>query len=322
MDLKSWLYTITSTIQRFLRNQGTDMAAALTYYTVLTIFPALLCIVSLMKLSGIGDVLVPKLTGLISQASSDEFLTDTLVGLIESFFSSAGAGLGLAIGILAAAWAASGYVAAFTRVMNRAYRVLEGRNPVRLKAQQFALTIILLICMSTLLLALVVSGDVAGWIAGQFAALSGVVHLWDRLRWPITIALVMVLIDVLYYFCPNVRFPRFRPLSYGSIVAALAGIIAVVGFRFYAANFGSYDATYGALAGAIIALWLIWLTNLALVAGAHLDLEVLRTRQLLQGLPAERAPVLPPKSAKGIDKKIGRDNKLAAKGNELRLRGQ
>ena len=108
MDLKSWLYTITATIQRFLRNQGTDMAAALTYYTVLTIFPALLCIVSLMKLSGIGDVLVPKLTGLISQASSDEFLTDTLVGLIESFYSSAGAGLGLAIGILAAAWAASG----------------------------------------------------------------------------------------------------------------------------------------------------------------------------------------------------------------------
>lgn len=131
----------------------------------------------------------------------------------------------------------------------------------------------------------------------------------------------MVLIDVLYYFCPNVRFPRFRPLSYGSIVAALAGIIAVVGFRFYAANFGSYDATYGALAGAIIALWLGEADKSGAGGRSPFDLEVLRTRQLLQGLPAERAPVLPPKSAKGIDKKIGRD-KLAAKGNELRLRGQ
>lgn len=318
MGLKTWVYTINATIQRFLRNQGTDMAATLTYYMVLAIFPALLSLVSLLKLSGIGDVLVPKLTELIVQTSVDDSLTEILVGIIEGFFSSSGAGVALAVGVLAAAWAASGYVAAFCRAMNRTYRVLEGRNPIRLKVQQVALTILMLVSMAVFGLALVVSGNIADWIAGQFDALSGAVLLWDRLRWPVTITLLMILIDVLYYFSPNVQFPRFRPLSFGSILAALAGLIAVVGFSFYASNFGSYDATYGALAGVIITLWLIWLTNLALIAGAHLDLEVLRTRQLLRGLPAEREPVLPPKNAKGVAKKTRKDNTVAAKGNQLR----
>lgn len=322
ISAKNWVYIILSTIQRFNRNKGTDMAATLTYYSVLAVFPALLSLVSLLKLSGIGDLVIPRLTDTITEISTDKELNTTVVGIVQDFFSRSGAGIGLAIGVLTAAWAASGYVAAFTRAMNRIYGIIEGRNPIKLKILQFAVTFALLVLMAAVLLAIVVSGDIADWIATQSQHLEGAVQVWQWLRWPLIIVLVMVMIGILYHVCPNVRFAHFRPLSYGAVVAALTGLIAVAGFSFYASNFGRYDATYGALAGAIIALWLVWLTNLALILGVHLDLEVLRTRQLLRGLAAEREPLLELKDTTRVAKRTRQLNKNAAKGNQLRLGSQ
>ncbi len=322
MSISGWTYTFVSTLQRFSRNKGNDMAATLTYYTVLAVFPALLALVSLLRLSGIEDLVIPWLTELLGSVSTDQAFNQTVVGIVQGFFSRSGATFGLAAGVLTAAWAASGYVAAFSRAMNRIYGVVEGRNPIKLKASQFGITIVLLVGMALLLLAMVLSGRVADWLTGNSQYLGGVVQVWQWLRWPLIIVLVIGLISVLYYVCPNVRFPRFRPLSYGAIVATLTALIAVAGFSFYASNFGSYDVTYGALAGAIIALWLVWLINLALIIGAHLDLEVLRSRQLMQGLPAEREPMLRLKNSAGVSKKTRQQNKIAAKGNRLRLGGQ
>lgn len=312
-------YVVGSTLQRFSANQGTDLAATLTYYTILALFPGLLAVVSLMKLSGIGNTLVPALTELIEQAVPDEGSVDLLVDIIEGFFSSAGAGLGLVIGVATAVWAASGYIAAFARAMNITYGVSEGRNPVKLKLQQFGLTAVVLISVVLLLVAVVISGDAAGWLGGLIGVGDAPLRVWNLAKWPAILLIIMVLVAVLYHFTPNVVFPRFRFLSLGAVVAVLVAIAATAGFSFYAANFGSYDATYGALAGIIIGLWLVWLLNLALVFGAQLDAEVLRTKQLRAGLAAERSIQLPPRGIAGIEKQQAAADRLAALGHEIRL---
>ena len=261
---------------------------------------------------------MPALTDLIEQAVPDEGTVTILVDVIEGFFSSAGAGLGLVIGIATALWAASGYVAAFARAHNHIYDIVEGRHPLRLKLQQLGLTALVLGTVVLLLVAMVVSGDVAGWI-GELVGLGRTpVVVWGYVKWPVMLAIVMGLVAVLFHWTPNVVFPKFRPITVGSIAAVLVAIIAVTGFSFYAANFGSYDKTYGTLAGVIIALWLVWLVNLALVFGAQLDAEKLRTRQLVAGEPAEREPLLPPRAAGGIVKAERKADKLAAAGHELR----
>lgn len=318
MDAASWRYTLKSTMQRFSANQATDMAATLTYYTVLAMFPALLSLVSILKLSSVGDTLMPALTQMIAQAVPDEATAGVIVDIIEGFFSSSGAGLGLAIGVLTAAWSASGYIAALSRAMNRIYQVEEGRNSLALKVQQFGLTIVVLVSMAVLVAGLVLSGGVASWLGDLVGFGEGALAVWGIAKWPVMLALVMMLIAVLYHFSPNVKLPRFRPVSYGSIVAVLVAIIAVAGFSFYAVNFSSYDATYGALAGLIIGLWLLWLTNVAIVLGAHLDMEVLRTKQLLAGAPSEREADLEPRQSAGILKQTQKDDRLAAQGHELR----
>lgn len=322
LDRRGWKYVAKSTMQRFSANQGTDLAATLTYYTVLALFPGLLAIVSLMKLSGIGQTMVPALTELIEQAVPDEGTVEILVGVIEGFFSSAGAGIGLVIGIATAVWAASGYIAAFARAHNKIYDIVEGRNPVKLKLQQLALTALVLASVILLLVAMVVSGDLASWVGDLIGLGTTTVTVWNIAKWPVMLAIVMGLVAILFHWTPNVAFPKFKPISIGSIAAVLVAIIAVSGFSFYAANFGSYDKTYGTLAGVIIALWLVWLVNLALIFGAHLDAEALRTKQLAAGEPAEREPLLPPRAVVGIEKAEQKADKVAAEGHEIRVEAQ
>lgn len=322
LDSRGWKYVAKATLQRFTANQGTDLAATLTYYTVLALFPGLLAIVSLMKLSGIGETLVPAMTEILEQAVPDQGTVDVLVGIIEGFFSSAGAGLGLVIGIATALWAASGYIAAFTRAHNRIYDVIEGRGALKLKLQQLALTAVVLVSVVLLLIAVVVSGDLAGWIGDLVGLGSAAVQVWNIAKWPVMVLIMMGLVAILYHWTPNVSFPKFRPISVGSVVAVLVAIIAVAGFSFYAMNFGSYDKTYGTLAGAIIALWLVWLVNLALIFGAHLDAELLRTRQLAAGEAAERGPLLPARDVDGIIKAEKKADKVAAEGHEIRLEAE
>lgn len=315
----SWLHIVKSTIQRFTANQATDIAATLTYYTVLALFPGLLAIVSIIKLSGVGDRLMPELTRLIQEGVPDDGTAQTLVGIIDGFFSSSGAGFALVLGIITAVWAASGYIAAFTRAMNRVHEVEEGRNAIKLKLFQLLLTIIVLVSAVLVLGGLVLSGSVAQWVGDRIGLGNAVVRVWDIAKWPLLLALVMIVVAALYHWTPNVKKPKFQPISPGSTLAVLIAIIAATGFSFYAANFGSYDKTYGTLAGVIIALWLMWLTNLALLVGAHLDEEIIRVRQLHRGMAAERDPLLPPRENAGIVKKQEKANKLAAEAHQIRM---
>lgn len=290
------------------------MAAALTYYTVLAVFPALLCLVSVLKISGMGDTLVPQLSALLNEAIPDPQVAATAVGVVTAFFDSSGAGLGLLAGIVTALWSASGYVGAFTRAANRTYEVVEGRGAVRLKATQLAITATLLLGAAAAVAAMTLTGSVASWLAGQWGLGDDIVWVWNLARWPLVVLVAMTLVGVLFRFTPNVVLPRRRPLTPGSVLAVVVAVGAAWGFSAYARAFGSYDATYGTLAGVIIGLLGLWLVNLAMVIGVHLDAQRLRMGQVEAGdLVARRQVGAEPREVSGIIAKQRQANELASR---------
>ena len=297
----SWRFTVKSAVAEFQRDQCTDLAAALTYYAVLSLFPALLAIVSLLGVVGQGESTVNALLDLVRSIGQGD-VADQLRGPISDMVKAGGAGLTLVVGILGALWSASGYVGAFGRAMNRIYQVDEGRPVVKLRATQFGLTLVLVIMASLVLLGLVVSGGVARAVGDAIGLGGTAVTVWNVAKWPVILVIVAAMVALLYYATPNVRQPRFRWVSVGAGIAILTWVVASVGFGLYVSNFGSYNKTYGALAGVIVFLLWLWLTNLALLLGAEVDAEMERARQLQAGIEAEESLQLPPRDTRQSDK--------------------
>ena len=194
-----------------------------------------------------------------------------------------GAGLTVILGLLGALWAASGYVGAFSRAMNRIYEVTEGRPFWRMRPMQIFVTVTNVVLCATALVILIVSGPVAESIGNAIGVGDDLVTIWDWAKWPVLALVVMVIVALLYYATPNVDFTRFRVISVGAFVAILVWLVASIGFAFYVANFGSYNKTYGSVAGVVITLLWLWITNLALLFGAELDAELERGRELQLG---------------------------------------
>ncbi|KUI24097.1 ribonuclease BN [Mycobacterium sp. IS-1742] len=298
----SALYVLRKTAREFGKDQCTDLAAALTYYAVLSLFPAVLVMVSLLGVFGQGKRTTDALLEIVSDVAPASTV-DTLRPTIEQLVNSPSAGFALVIGILTALWSASGYVGAFGRAMNRIYEVAEGRPIWKLRPLQLVLTFAALLGAALVAFMLAVSGPVAEAVGNAIGLGEAAVTAWSIGRWPVILLLVIIAVAVLYYATPNVQQPKFRWISLGAALAILTWIVASVGFGFYVANFGSYNKTYGTLAGVIIFLLWIWITNLALLFGAELDAELERGRQLQAGLPAERELQLPPRDTRVIEKK-------------------
>jgi membrane protein len=313
----SFFYVLRKTAREFSHDQCTDIAAALTYYAVLSLFPALLVMVSLLGVFGQGRRTTDAMLDIISDVAPASAV-DTLRPTVQQLVESPSAGFALVIGILTALWSASGYVGAFGRAMNRVYEIGEGRPVWKLRPVQLVLTFGGLLMAAAVAFMLAVSGPVAR-AAGQAIGLGdAAVTAWSIARWPVILVLVIVAVAVLYYTTPNVKQPKFRWMSVGAALAILTWIVASVGFAIYVANFSSYNKTYGALAGVIIFLLWIWITNLALLFGAELDAELERGRQLQAGLPAERELQLPPKDTRVIEKTEAAIKKDVERGERLR----
>jgi len=287
---------------RFGADRVTDLAAAMTYYLVLSVFPLLLAVVSIISLVGGANWLVPAISGALSSVASPE-AAQTFDSIVSGFLAGEGAGLTLVISLVAAIWSASNYIGAFTRAVNTVYQVREGRSFVKLKAVQLLMTLVLVLAIILLGVALAVSSPAAHWLGNlvglgdQFAA------VWAWLRYPLIGVVVIILVQLLYFVAPNVRHPRIRVLSVGAIVAIVLSVLVVEVFTIYLSVFNgasSYTKTYGALAGVIIALFLMYLINIALILGAELDAAMERLHQLKLGLPAQSGLVLPPRDEKGI----------------------
>lgn len=305
-------YVASLMLYRFGADRVTDLAAAMTYYLVLAMFPLLLAVVSTVSLLGGASWVVPHMQELVSS-----FLTpsaaQSFADMASRFLASEGAGVTLLISTVAALWVASGYIGAFTRAVNALYRVGEGRNFFKLKAIQFAMTLCLVLLIILLTLASATSSAAAFWLGDQFGLGVQFARVWTWLRFPLLGLAVVVLVQMLFFIAPNIRQPRVRVLSAGSLTAIVLAVAAIQVFRVYLSVLGgtsNYAKTYGALAGVIIALVLTYVVNIALLIGAELDAAIERLHQLKLGLPAESGLLLPPRNESSIAKRAARRAKL------------
>lgn len=313
----SVFYAARKTVREFSADECTDLAAALTYYAVLALFPAMIALMSLVGLVGQGPKTVDTLVGILSDVGAGP-VADTLEPTLQTLSRTPGAGIALILGLAGTLWSASGYVGAFGRAMNRIYQTGEGRPIWKLRPVMLLLTLVLVVLCALALLALIVSGPVATSIGSALGLGSTVVLVWQIAKWPVLLILVVAIVAFLYQWTPNVRQPKLRWISIGALVAIVAWILASAAFGFYVANFGSYNKTYGALAGVIVLLLWLWITNLALLFGAELDAELERGRQLQAGIPAEETIQLPARDTTGIDKAEKKRAKDIRRGRNLR----
>lgn len=315
-----WKAVLKRTASEFTSDKCTDLAAALTYYAVLSLFPFLIAITSLLPLFGGGAQTTERLLQIASDLGAAEDALEPLQTYIESMQTVSGAGLAVVIGLLGALWAASNYVNAFSRAMNAIYEVEEGRPIWKLRPVMLLLTVVLVVLVLLVIVALVLSGGLARSVGSLIGLGDTAVTVWNIAKWPVVALIVVLIVALLYWGTPNVKQPKFRWLSPGAILAIVVAVVGTVAFGFYVGNFGNYNATYGALAGVVIGLLWLWLINLALLFGAEVDAELERGRELAAGLPAEETIQLPPRDTKQSDKKAEKQADLVAEARSLRLR--
>jgi len=314
---RSWRYVLRRTYREFGEDNCPDLAAGLTYYAVLSLFPAAIALVSLLGVVGQAQSSVDNVIKVLRPLVSGSTL-DTIHPALDHIAASPGAGVGLVVGLLGALWSASGYVGAFGRAMNTVYEIGEGRPFWKLRPLMLVITLVAILLVACVLVMLVVSGPLADSIGSVIGLGSQAVTVWNIVKWPVIVLFVALIVAMLYYATPNVKQPRFRWLSVGAFVAIVIWILASVAFAFYVATFGSYDKTYGSLAGAVAGLLWLWITNVALLFGAELDSELERGRQLQAGIVAEEELQLPARDMRGIRKARKKEKKDLARGVAIR----
>ncbi len=316
---RSAFFVFRRTVREFLDDGGTDLAAALTYYAVLAIFPGLIALLALVGLFGQADESIDLIVEILAPLVATDTITNQIKPTLIELASLEGAGVTLVIGLLGAVWAASGYIGAFSRAMNRIYEVEEGRPFWRLRPKQILITVTNVALCAVALFILIISGPVAEAVGSAIGVGDDLVVIWGWAKWPVLALVVMMLVALLYYATPNVDFTRFRLISVGAFVAILVWLAASVGFAYYVANFNTYNKTYGSVAGVVIALLWLWITNLALLFGAELDAELERGRELQLGIASEETLQLPVRDTRAIQKAAARQAEDVARMREIRL---
>jgi membrane protein len=292
------LVTLKRTARGFRENNLTDWAAALTYYGLLSLFPALIAIVSLLGLFGDPKTTTASVTEVITSIGP-ESAAQTFEGPIDSVVSNrSAAGFAFVLGLAVALWSASSYVGAFMRASNVIYESPEGRPFWKLRPLQLAVTLVMVVAMALLALGLVLTGPIVAAIADPVGLSGTAVDVWNVAKWPAMVAIFILMVDLLYYASPNAKLRGFKWVTPGCLVAMAIWAIASAAFAFYVANFGSYDKTYGALGGLVALLVWLWISNLAILFGHQLNAERERSAEIEEGVPqAEREIQLEPRTA-------------------------
>ena len=294
--------TLKRTFKEFSADNITDWAAALTYYGVLALFPAIIALVSIIGLVGPSatDPLLENI-GKVAPGPAKEILTSAIEGLASS---KGAAGIAFIVGLVLALNSASSYVSAFTRASNDIYDVEEGRPVWKLKPQQIGIVLVLILLLVVIAVAVTVSGPLAMEVGKVFGVGDTAVLIWDIAKIPVILLMVAFLFAFLYWAAPNVKQPGFKFVSPGGIVALVIWIVASLLFALYVATFASYNKTYGSMGGIIVFLVWLWITNIAILFGAELNSELQRSQQREAG---ERAPLdkpfLEPRDTKKLEKK-------------------
>ena len=288
--------TLKRSLTEFREDNLTDWAAALTYYGLLSLFPALIAMVSLIGLFGDPKSTTESLTEIITSIGPQS-AAETFSGPIESITENRGAaGLAFVAGLAVALWSASGYVGAFMRASNVIYETPEGRPFWKLRPLQLAVTLAMIVVLALIAVSLVLTGPIVEAVAEPLGIGSTAVDVWNIAKWPVLVAAFLLMLALLYYASPNVKLRGFKWVTPGSLVAVVVWVIASALFGFYLANFGSYDKTYGTLGGLVALLVWFWITNLAILFGHQLNAERERSTEIEEGQPrAEREIQLEPR---------------------------
>jgi membrane protein len=291
---RTWLGTVKRTVREFRDDKLTDWAAALTYYAVLSLFPAFIALISILGLVVDPKTITRVITDVVSQLGPSSAV-DTFKKPIEQLANNRSTALwGLIIGVATALWTASGYVGAFMRASNAIYEREEGRPFYLLRPLQILVTLVLVLMAALVVLSLVATGPVAQAVGDAVGLGDTAVTVWNIAKWPVLLVVVMLMLAILYWSSPNAKSAGFRWISPGAVLAVLVWIAGSVAFAFYVANFGSYNKTYGALAGVIVFLVWMWLTNVAVLLGAELNAETERGREIEEGVPGAEEDIQAP----------------------------
>ncbi|MFE9650782.1 YihY/virulence factor BrkB family protein [Streptomyces sp. NPDC006365] len=296
---RSWSAVLKGTLKEFKKDELTDRAAALTYYGILALFPGLLALISLVGIAGQAATreVLDNIRSLAPGAARD-----VLSNAVQQLQGNAGIGSVMAIvGLVLAVWSASGYVAAFIRSANAVYDVPEGRPVWKVLPVRVGVTVVLMLMAVVSALIVVLTGGLARQIGTALGVGDTALTVWSIAKWPVLVVLVTIMIAILYWATPNARVRGFRWVTPGSFLALAIWMIASAGFALYVANFGSYNRTYGALAGVIIFLVWLWITNLAILLGLEFDAELARQRAVAGGYPAEKEPYVQPRDTRKWD---------------------
>jgi membrane protein len=297
---RSWWGVLKRTVSEFQDDNLTDWAAALTYYAILSIFPALLVLVSVLGLVGQSATqpLIDNVATVAPGAAKDIF-TDAIRNLQRSQGS---AGILFIVGLAAALWSASGYVAAFMRASNSIYDIEEGRPVYKTLPVRVGLTLALLVLLAISAIGVILTGGLAQKVGDVVGVGGTAVDVWGYAKWPVLLLIMSFLFALLYWAAPNVKQPGFRWISPGGLLAVIGWIIGSLIFAFYVANFGSYNKTYGALGGVIIFLLWLWISNIMVLLGAEFNAELERGRAIEGGMrPEDKEPFVEPRDTKKMD---------------------
>jgi membrane protein len=309
----TWRGVLVRAGKGFMEDKCPDLAASLTYYAVLAIFPAAIVVVALVNLVSQGDRTVQTIVDLLDDLGAGSVIDQSTRNLIDDVVNKQGSvGLLLSFGLVGAIWSASGYIGGYTRAANAIYGVEEGRPIWKLRPLQLLMTAVALLLMAVVVVLLIVSGPVTDAVGNALHLGDTVRIVWSIVKWPALLLIAMLLLAMLGWIAPNVRRPRFRWLTVGGFVTLLVIAIASFGFGLYVANFGSYDATYGALGGVIAFLVWMYLVNSAVMFGVEVNAELQRGRAIQAGVPADD-PVLPPREAKDGDEAAEKAQGVAEK---------
>ncbi|KOG09674.1 YihY/virulence factor BrkB family protein [Streptomyces viridochromogenes] len=296
---RSWGAVLKGTLKEFKKDELTDRAAALTYYSILALFPALLALISLL--------------GVVGQSATQQVLDniqrlapgaaqDVLRNAVQQMQGQAGLGSVMAIvGLVLAVWSASGYVAAFIRSANAVYDVPEGRPVWKVLPVRVGVTVVLMVLAVVSAVIVVFTGGLAKQVGTALGVGDTALTVWSIAKWPVLVLLVTFMIAILYWATPNARVRGFRWITPGSFLALVIWMIASAGFALYVANFASYNKTYGTFAGVIIFLVWLWITNLAILLGLEFDAELARQRAVAGGHPAGEEPYVEPRDTRKWD---------------------
>ncbi len=285
LSADSWRRILRRTVREVKDDHLTDWAAALTYYAVLSIFPGLIVLVALVGIFGRYPQTTNSLLKIVDQLGPHSAVETFRQPITSVVRNKGGAGALLGIGLVAALWAASGYVGAFIRATNVIYEVKEGRPFWKLRPLQIAITIVMVVGAALVAMAIVATGPLARAIGDAVGLGPTALTIWDVAKWPVLAIIVITMFAVLYYCAPNVQMPRFRWLTPGGLLALVLWLVASALFAVYAANFHSYNATYGSLGGVVVFLVWLWITNLAVLLGAEFNAEIERRREIEAGEP-------------------------------------